>query len=220
MTDEDWRKLLGLVTELQKFSDEELVLIGGIAVYSHVRSKEDTSQYAAQSLDADFMILLSYYAELRDIEMLMPNKGLTKQQFIKNGFEFNVYVEGQTDLCVPVPETVSASQMKNGLRVACIEHLLILKANALANRKNTSKGDKDEDDICRILLAADAIEPDKLTRLDDDLLSEISHAIKGDAALRLANGNNHIARGLRTKINNRFSEAEEAHRLNYEGCKP
>lgn len=215
MTDNEWKQLLATVGELQEFFQEGLVFIGGIAVYAHALSKEETSVFAAQSHDADFMILLQDYADLRDIEVLTPNRRLSKQQFIKGGFEFDVYVEGQTDLCVPVPETVSYSEIRSGLRVACIEHLLILKAKALADRRGTPKGDKDEDDVARMLLVAASIDKDKLTRLTDDLLNDLRRAVTGDAAMRLANGNSHKAKGLRSKIMERFNEVEDAHRLNY-----
>lgn len=220
MTNEEWAKLLETVKEIQEFFQEGLVFIGGIAVYAHALSKEETAAFAAQSHDADFMILLQDYADLRDIEVLTPNRRLSKQQFVKNGFEFDVYVEGQTDLCVPVPETVAFSEVKSGLRVACIEHLLILKAKALADRRGTPKGDKDEDDVARMLLVAETIDKDKLTRLTDDLLLDLQRAVKSDAAMRLAAGNSHRAKSLRASINARFEEVEEAHRLNYGSCAP
>ncbi|TLX17146.1 hypothetical protein [Rhizobium sp. MHM7A] len=220
MTDDDWKQLLNTVAEIQEFFQDGLVFIGGIAVYAHALSKEETAIFAAQSHDADFMILLSDYADLRDIEMLTPNRRLSKQQFVKQGFEFDVYVEGQTDLCVPVQEAVAFSEVKSGLRVACIEHLLVLKAKALADRRGTPKGDKDEDDVARMLLVADGIDKDKLTRLTDDLLLDLQKAVKGDAAMRLADGNSHKAKSLRMKINEKLQQVEEAHQLNYGGPTP
>jgi hypothetical protein len=220
MTDDDWKRLLAAVGELQEFFQEGLVFIGGIAVYAHALSRDDTAAFAAQSHDADFMILLQDYADLRDIEVLTPNRRLSKKQFIRSGFEFGVYVEGQTDLCVPVPEAVAYSEIKSGLRVACIEHLLILKAKTLADRRGTPKGDQDEDDVARMLLVADSIDKGKLARLTDDLLSDLRRAVSGDAAMRLANGNSHRAEVLRSKISARFKEIAEAHCLNYGGCIP
>jgi hypothetical protein len=107
--------------------------------------------------------------------------------------------------------------VKNGLRVACVEHLLILKAKAFADRRGTPKGDKDEDDIARMLLVTDSIDREKLTRLTDDLLDDLRRAVNSDATLRLAEGNSHKAKGLRSKISARFEEVGEAHRLNYGG---
>lgn len=220
MTDDNWKRLLAGAGELQEFFQEGLVFIGGIAVYAHSLSKDEAAAFAAQTSDVDFAILLSGYADLRDVELLTSNRDLTKQQFIKRRVAYDAYVEGYTNLCIPVPETVAYSEMKSGLRVACIEHLLILKAKALADRRGTPKGDKDEDDVARMLLVADSIDNEKLTRLTDDLLNDLRRAVSSDSAMRLAEGNSHKAKSLRSKINARFQEVEEAHRLNYGGLSP
>lgn len=206
MDDNDWEDLLATVEQFQELFPEGLVFIGGIAVYAYARSKEETAAFAAQSHDADFMILRSDYMELRDITMMTANKRLGKHQFVESGFEFDVYVEGQTDLVIPVDEAVANSELRSGLRVACIEHLLILKAKALQDRKGTSKGNKDEDDMVRILLVADEVDGDRLSRLTDDALTEIRRAVEGDAPLRLARGNSHLARNLRNRARERLEE--------------
>lgn len=206
MNDNDWERLLGAVDQFQELFPEGLVFIGGIAVYAYARSKEETAALAAQSHDADFMILRSEFIELRDITVMTANKRLSKHQFVEAGFEFDVYVEGQTDLVIPVDEAVANSEFRSGLRVACIEHLLILKAKALKDRKGTSKGNKDEDDMVRILLVAEEIDGDRLSRLTEDALTEIRRAVEGDSPLRLAQGNSHAAKNLRNKARERMEE--------------
>ncbi|WP_421423987.1 hypothetical protein [Agrobacterium rosae] len=206
MNDRDWEDLLEAVDQFQELFPEGLVFIGGIAVFAYAKSKEETAAFAAQSHDADFMILRSDFIELRDITMMTVNKRLSKHQFVEAGFEFDVYVEGQTDLAVPVDEAVANSEFRSGLRVACIEHLLILKAKALEDRKGTSKGNKDEDDMVRILLVAEEIDRERLSRLTEDALTEIRRAVDGDAPLRLARGNSHLARNLRNKARERLDD--------------
>lgn len=211
MTDQEWEALLGIVNEFQEMFPEGLTFIGGIAVYAYAKSRETTSELAAQSHDADFVIGVPEYVELRDLVALTPNRRLSKQQFVQGGFEFDVYVEGQADLMVPVDEVISVSEERSGLRVAAIEHLLVLKADALKDRKGTSKGDKDEDDIVRVLLVSEQqLRPELLTRLDESLIAEIERAVRGDACLRLAYGNSHFARSLREKAKEKFNELRVA----------
>lgn len=220
MTEDQWESLLSAVSEIQEWFPEGVVFIGGIAVYAHAMSNTETAEMAAQSHDADFMILLPDFVDLRDIEALTPNRRLGKQQFVKNGFEFDVYVEGQHDLAIPAGEAVAESVVRSDLRVACPEHLLVLKAKAMRDRKGSPKGDKDEDDIVRILLVANDVDPSRLTRLTDEMLEDLDMAVSGDAPLRLTKGNSHRARPLREKAKARLDEVREAHRLNYGGDGP
>ncbi|WP_313605328.1 hypothetical protein [Rhizobium sp.] len=220
MNDQDWEALLGAVDRFQELCPEGLVFIRGIAVYAYARSKEETAAFAAQSHDADFMITRSDFIELRDITMMTANKRLSKHQFVEAGFEFDVYVEGQTDLVVPVDEAVAYSEIRSGLRVACIEHLLILKAKALQDRKGTSKGNKDEDDMVRILLVAERIDGERLARLTEDALTEISRAVEGDAPLRLARGNSHLAKNLRSKARARLEDVKTVFSYSIGGSEP
>lgn len=220
LTDEQWQTLLGAVNEMQKLFPEGIVFIGGIAVYAHALTKEETRNLAAQSHDADFMILLSDFVDLRDIEVLTSNRRPGEQQFFKAGYEFDVYVENQSDLVVPVAEAVAESEMASGLRVACPEHLLILKAKAMRDRRGSAKGDKDEDDIVRILLIAEGIDAGRLTRLTDEMLEDLEHAVSGDAPLRLAKGNSHTARTLRQGARHRLDQVRAAHGENYGAATP
>jgi hypothetical protein len=206
MTEGEWDKLLDAVGEMYEWFPDGLVVIGGIAVYAHAKSKAETANLAAQSHDADFMILTEVFMDLRDIAVVTANKRLGKHHFVQSGFDFDVYVENQNDLKVPVQEAVASSEIKCDLRVACIEHLLILKAAALQDRKGTQKGDKDEDDMLRILLVADRIDECRILRLTDDLLLEVQRAVKGNAPLRLAKGNAHVARNLRNKAEDMLEE--------------
>lgn len=53
-------------------------------------------------------------------------------------------MEGQHDLAVPYEGMAAHSELRLGIRVACLEHLLILKLRAFLDRRGSAKGDKDE----------------------------------------------------------------------------
>jgi hypothetical protein len=215
VTEEEWQRLLDAVREIQEWFPTGVAFIGGIAVYAHVADKADTAKYAGMSHDADFMILLPDFADLRDIEVLTPNRRLGKQQFSKGGFEFDVYVEGQHNLPVPADEAVAWSRIKLQLRVACEEHLLVLKLKAYEDRKGSSKGSKDEDDTVSLLLVGNEWRKQCLTRLTDQMLSDLEKIVAGDAPTRLAGGNLHEAKGLRERARVSLDAVRCAHTLNF-----
>ena len=83
MDDSEWQELLKSVAEIQQWFPDGVAFIGGIAVYAHLSGNQTTAKFAAMSHDADFMIRLADMADLRDIEVLTPNRRLGKQQFVK-----------------------------------------------------------------------------------------------------------------------------------------
>jgi hypothetical protein len=140
---------------------------------------------------------------------------------VKIGFEFDVYVEGQHGLAVPTDEVVAWSVLKEGLRVASVEHLLILKLDAFASRKGSVKGAKDEDDIVRLLLSGD---PQHflasngragLARMTDDRLNMLKAVVKGDAIVRLHNGNLHRASQHRVILRSALDAIETSMKENF-----
>jgi len=215
MTQAEWEALLAAVEEVQKWFPEGVAFIGGIAVFAHVTDRADTMKYAGMSHDADFMIRSTEFVDLRDIEVLTPNRRLSKQQFSKGGFEFDVYVEGQHDLPIPADEAVAWSVLKRGFRVVCAEHLLILKLKAYENRRGTGKGEKDEDDVIRILLAAIEWRSECLTRMTDEMLDHLKKIVAGDAPTRLAAGNLHEAKNLRGRARGSLEFICDAHIANF-----
>jgi hypothetical protein len=152
------------------------------------------------SHDGDLMIRIVDFSDLRDVEMVTPNRRLGKHQFLKNGFEFDVYVENQHDLAVPVDEAIAWSEIKHGIRVACLEHLLILKMKAYEDRAGSPKGVKDEDDIARILFAGLEWRKECLGRMTDEMISTCERIVAGDAPVRLMGGNLHHAKALRGRV--------------------
>jgi hypothetical protein len=216
MDPKEWKRLLEAVDDIQEWFPDGIAFIGGIAVYAHVMAAAaEIAKFAAMSHDADFMILLPDFADLRDIEVLTPNRRLGKQQFSKAGFEFDVYVEGQHDLPVPADEVIAWSQIKQNLRIACPEHLLILKLKAYEDRRGTGKGSKDEDDIIRLLLVAEHWRSDGLTRLTDDMLDHLKRIASGDSPARLTGGNLHEARAVRERAQRSLASICAAYNVNY-----
>jgi len=132
------------------------IFIGGIAVHQHLLaagSGQDRPQNEFTH-DADFLISRADFGDLRDIEEVSMTARLSKHQFSKDGFEFDVYVENANALVIPYGNAAAFSEVKNGIRVAALEHLLLLKAEAANDRKSSSKGGKDLRDLVRIVYAA------------------------------------------------------------------
>ncbi|WP_327210879.1 hypothetical protein [Rhizobium leguminosarum] len=195
--DVNWGKLLDTVSEIQKWFPEGVAFIGGIAVHAYLEHSGEYAKYAAQSHDADFVIRVADMADLRDIEALTPNNRLNKQQFVKNGFEFDVYVEGQHNLPVDTADAIVYSVERNGLRVVCPEHLLKMKVFAYNDRKGSVKGDKDEADIARVFLTLNEVS-EAACELDEDDLEVIHEILKGNVYRRLTDNNDFEARQLKT----------------------
>ena len=150
MDDTDFRELLTACQEIAITFSEGVIFIGGIAVYLHAINGDSTSGLAEFTHDGDFYISLADMADLRDIEQVTANRRLSKHQLIKRGFEFDIYTERQSSLIVPYDQVAAYSETFDELRVACLEHLLVLKLEAYRDRRNSSKGQKDSKDIIRL----------------------------------------------------------------------
>jgi hypothetical protein len=158
-----WANLWKQVHIVSEWFPDGAVFIGGIAVYLHtmaarpVRARSPIPRagdpWMEFSHDADMYIGFTDLTDLRDLENLTPNRRLSKTQFIKSGAEFDVYVERQHTLRVKYDDAVTNSTVIDHVRVACLEHLLLLKIDAYNDRKGSAKGDKDQRDIVRIVHA-------------------------------------------------------------------
>ena len=202
MKDTEFQALLAACIDLGTGFPEGLVYIGGIAVYLHAINHEATAALAATTHDADLYISLADLSDLRDIEELTPNRRLRKHQLVKKGFEFDVYTERQANLRVPYDEVVAHSVVYDGVRVAALEHLLVLKLEAYRDRRSSAKGDKDAHDLVRIAaVAAQGVRSfdARLAApyLDDEHLELLAGVARGPHALALAEGNAVIAKRLR-----------------------
>jgi len=150
----DWAKILSNFKDFAAAYPNDVVAIGGVAVYLHVKNTLG-SNLLESSHDVDFYISLAALSALRDLEEVVPNRRLGKSQIVHEGVEYDVYVERNNKLAIPYDEIVSQAVNLDGIRCAALGHLLILKCEAAKDRQNTAKGDKDFRDIAGRKLACD-----------------------------------------------------------------
>jgi hypothetical protein len=200
MKDHEFEVLLSACSEVSELFPEGVVFIGGIAVFLHAKNQPSTAEFAEFTHDADFYISLADMGDLRDIEDVTPNRRLSKHQMIKRGFEFDIYTERQSSLVVPYDQVVAHSKVYDMIRVAALEHLLVLKLEAFSDRKGSSKGDKDAKDLLRIAAVSShaGFDPGLAAPfLRDEHLDLLESVERGAQALSLAQGNAMVAKTLR-----------------------
>lgn len=210
IADHSWDAVWRGVKEYQEEYPDNLVFIGGIAVYAHTMADKDAQTFIEHTHDADFMIATPQFYELRDEEMVTKNARLGKYQTERHNVEFDIYEQQISTLAVPVEEVIAASEMQHGIRVACLEHLLALKMSAYLDRQASPKGEKDANDVSRILYLADdrPLKAFRLAHITPDMLEAARRISKSDAPMRLARGNSHVAHKIRTKIKSGFEKIE------------
>ena len=194
-------KILDLCLELS--SDlPDVVFIGGVAVYLHLAEKASATIPLEASHDADFMISFSDYGVLKDEEELTSTPRLAKHQMIVDGVEFDVYVERLNRLVVPYDEVLAYSTVARQIRVAFLEHLLILKLEALLHRGHSSKGDKDRRDVVKIgLMLGRRTRPELVEPyMREDLADHLRDVAKSTIFFDLCSRNAHAAKKMRTSF--------------------
>ena len=80
--------------EIGRLYEPGLVYIGGIAVYLHAVNAEGVRDLSEATQDADFYISVAGFSDLRDIDELSSNSRLSKHEFRKGGFSFDVLPAG------------------------------------------------------------------------------------------------------------------------------
>jgi hypothetical protein len=176
----------------------DVVFIGGVAVYLYSRARA-TGVPPEASHDADFMISISDFGFLRDLEEVTSTPRLGKHQMLSGGVEFDVYVERHNRLIVPYDAVAASAETVGGLRVASVEHLVVLKLEALKSRGHSRKGEKDRCDLVQLGLMAG---PRVRTRLLEPYLRRdhvaLLEQVAGSAVFyELCGGNAHVARKVR-----------------------
>jgi len=202
MDDREFQTLMTACAEVSSMFPEGVVYIGGIAVYLHAINEPQARELAEFTHDADFYISLAVMRDLSDLEEVTPNRRLSKHQMIKKGFEFDIYTERQSSLIVPYDEVMAHSRVYDGIRVASLEHLMVLKLEAYLDRKASAKGDKDAKDLLRIAAVATAGGKGfraelAVPYLRDDHIELLQTVERGPHALALAHGNAVLAKKLR-----------------------
>jgi hypothetical protein len=151
------------------------------------------------SHDADFMISFSDYGVLKDQEEITSTKRLAKHQMYLNNVEFDIYVEKINRLAIRYDEIYANAVVIEGMSVASLEHLLILKLEALTSRGHSSKGDKDRRDIAKIglLLGRRANVELILPHLHESLKNELRDVARSTVFYDLVDQNAHAAKKAR-----------------------
>lgn len=214
MDDEKFKRLLTACHEVAVMYEPDIVFIGGIAVYLHAANHELTRSYAEMTADADFYISLSALSDLRDIEEVVQNSRLSKHEFQKQGFSFDVYTERQSSLPVPYADVAAHAVRYEGVAVTALEYLLVLKLEAAVDRHGSVHGQKDARDIIRILLLAkqQGFNAERsILFMRDDHLARLKLIVSGPEFIALAKGNAKEAKGLRLACSDVFSAIEAAY---------
>lgn len=190
------RRLLAAAQDLSSGFSQGLIFIGGLAVSEHARARSGSVQ-PEFTYDGDFYLALQDFSDLRDIEDVVPNRRLNKHQITKSGFEFDIYVEGLNTLAVPFADIAARSTVSSsGLRVAALEHLLVLKSEAALDRKGSAKGDKDMRDVAKLLVMLDQPRPALIEKHISAEACQLVASVGHQTMLELTGGNAHRARQL------------------------
>lgn len=210
---DEWEALWRGIRELSAYFPAGVVFIGGIAVYLHAVARQLPSKWIEFSHDGDLYISLVDFSDLRDLEEVTPNRRLQKLQFIKDGMEFDVYVENNNGLRVPYKDIVSASLVVDSTRIASLEHLLVLKLDAFAARRGSAKGRKDERDLIRLahMLAETGVNKKRLRPfLTADMVSLLGTIVSSTEFVAMSPDSMPRAGKLRSEFVKVFGEVRAA----------
>lgn len=214
MDDKKFQLLLTACHEVAMLYEPDVVFIGGIAVYLHAINHERTRVYAEMTVDADLYISLSALSDLRDIEEVVQNSRLSKHEFQKHGIPFGVYTERQASLPVPYADVIAHAVRFDGVAVAALEYLLVLKLEAAVDRHGSAHGQKDARDIIRILLLGkeQGFNAERsVLFMRDDHLARLKLIVHGPEFIALAKGNAKEAKALRLACAEVFAAVQAAY---------
>lgn len=140
MTGESWHLLQRLAR------GQTFVLIGGWAAYLHTR--------AQKSKDIDIVVDFEALRQLDSEFGLAKNDRLMKYEIKHGEVDVDIYVPKFSRLSYPVEKILENHDVVDGIRVATVPQLLLLKLGAYQDRKGSAKGEKDAIDIVSILYSA------------------------------------------------------------------
>ncbi|MCX6771288.1 MAG: hypothetical protein NTX79_04490 [Candidatus Micrarchaeota archaeon] len=132
---------------LQKLAtSHDFVLIGGWAAYLHTRTQK--------SKDIDIVVGFDGLRKLDAAFSLVKNERLRKYEIKQGEVDVDVYVPKFSRLSYPPEKLLAGHETIDGIKVASLEQLLLLKLGAYEARKGSAKGEKDAIDIVALLVAA------------------------------------------------------------------
>jgi len=126
-----------LLQNLKKKYD--FVLIGGWAVYLYSRG--------VKSKDIDLILDYPELEKLKEEFPVTKNDRLRKYEARSEETEIDIYLPYYSDLGLSVEEIVKLTIQIEGFKIPQAEVLVLLKAKALSERKNSVKGRKDLIDL-------------------------------------------------------------------------
>ena len=126
-----------LLQNLKKKYD--FVLIGGWAVYLYSRG--------VKSKDIDLILDYPELEKLKEEFPVTKNDRLRKYEARSEETEIDIYLPDYSDLGLSVEEIVKLTIQIEGFKIPQAEVLVLLKAKALSERKNSVKGRKDLIDL-------------------------------------------------------------------------
>src|SRR5277367_4563972 len=152
----EWSKVWKVVKDLTA-DNEDIVIIGGVAVYIHTEIYNSKDIPVEFTHDADMAISLPTLSQLADEGYeIVTNKRLNKRQIIINDVDVDIYVAHQSKLRVSYNHLAeSAKDLADGgevVMVASLGHLLILKIAALEARWSSAHGEKDRRDVAKLMV--------------------------------------------------------------------
>jgi hypothetical protein len=180
----------------------DVVFIGGVAVYLHLIHRPLPDIEPDTSHDADFMVSFRDYGTLKDMVEITYNPYLAKHQMIDGGVELDMYVEHLNRLIVPYDEVFAHAIELDQTRVACLEHLFVLKLDAFRDRRESSKGEKD----CRNIAAIGLLLGRKARRsliepyMSDEFFALLKDIAKSPAFFEIHSHNAHAAKKTKTSF--------------------
>lgn len=195
---EEWDNVWSAVSELSELYPDDLVVIGGVAVYLHAETSDLLPIEFTH--DVDLTVALAAWGDLRDAYEVVANRRLSKHQLTIGEVEVDLYVERNNTLRVGYEDLAQDSVVIRGVRVASLEHLLLLKLDAAAARWRSAHGAKDRRDLAKILVMLESTAPNDVLAQAIDADVERLDAILGSGVfLELADGNSKAASQLRKR---------------------
>lgn len=190
ITQKSWQ----LLQNLKKKYD--FVLIGGWAVYLYSQT--------LKSKDIDLILDYSQLEKLKGDFPVVKNDRLKKYEAKTEETDIDIYLPYYSELGLPVEEIIKYAVLLEGFRVPELENLVLLKAKAFQERKDSVKGRKDLLDLVS-LLSLEIFDFQKLKEIainyqKNDLLSLIQESIKTVAQIEELNLNSHQMAQFKKRI--------------------
>lgn len=196
--EDEWSHVWRIVHAFAQDYEEDVVLIGGVAVYLHLLAAARKDLPVESTHDADLYVALASWSDIREHYSVEANRRLTKHQIVIDDVEFDIYLENHNGLRVAYADLREASVVLSGVRVAGLEHLLLLKLDAARDRWSSGHGAKDRRDIAKILILMRRMDPKyTLAQCTDEDMALLHRVEQSNVFSEIAMGNAHVASALR-----------------------